>query len=58
MTLSMVSISLYNIIDTLFVAGINANALTAIGIFPPVYMLIISIGQGLSTGMISIMSIT
>ena len=34
----MVSISLYNIIDTLFVAGINANALTAIGIFPPVYM--------------------
>lgn len=40
----------YNIVDTIFVGGLGINALTAVGFFTPLFMVIVAIGQGIGTG--------
>lgn len=42
--------TLYNLVDGIWVAGLGKNALAAIGLFFPVYMIIVSIASGLSVG--------
>ncbi len=42
--------TLYNLVDGIWVAGIGKDALAAIGLFFPVYMIIVSIASGLSVG--------
>lgn len=46
MMLSMLVNSLYNIVDSIFVAKINENAMTALSLVYPIQNLIVSIGVG------------
>lgn len=50
MMLSMIFQALYNIVDSVFVARINENALTAVSLAFPVQTLIIAIVGGTATG--------
>jgi MATE family, multidrug efflux pump len=50
MMLSMLVQSLYNVIDSMFVAQINENALTALSLVFPVQQLMIGIGVGTGIG--------
>ncbi len=42
--------TLYNLVDGIWVAGVGKDALAAIGLFFPVYMIIVSIASGLAVG--------
>ncbi len=53
---SLIFLMLYNVTDSIFVSGINFDALSALGFVNPLYMFIISIAQGLGTAMVSVMS--
>lgn len=48
----------YNLIDTVWVAGLGPNALSAIAFVTPIYMLLISIGSGIGAGASSLISIS
>ena len=50
MIVAMLVQSLYNIADGIWVSGLGADALAAIGLFFPVFMFIISIAVGISIG--------
>lgn len=52
----MIFQSLYNIVDSLFVARLSLNALTAVGLVFPVQMVMIAIGAGIGAGMNSLVS--
>lgn len=54
--LSMMIISLYNIIDSFWVAGLGADQLAAVGFVIPLEFLIISIGSSLGAGISSVVS--
>ncbi|MDO5826233.1 MAG: MATE family efflux transporter [Methanosphaera sp.] len=54
--LSMMIISLYNIIDSFWVAGLGADQLAGVGFVIPLEFLIISIGTGLGAGITSVVS--
>lgn len=54
--LSMMVISLYNIIDSFWVAGLGADQLAAVGFVIPLEYLIISIGTSLGAGITSVVS--
>lgn len=54
--LSMIVISLYNIIDSFWVAGLGADQLAAVGFVIPLEYLIISIGTSLGAGITSVVS--
>ena len=54
--LSMMIISLYNIIDSFWVAGLGADQLAGIGFVIPLEFLIISIGTSLGAGITSVIS--
>lgn len=54
--ISMTILSLYNIIDSIFVAMISEKALKAVSIIMPVQMLMISMGVGSSVGVNSLIS--
>ena len=54
--LSMMIISLYNIIDSFWVAGLGADQLAAVGFVIPLEFLIISIGTSLGAGISSVVS--
>ena len=54
--LSMMIISLYNIIDSFWVAGLGADQLAAIGFVIPLEFLIISVGTSLGAGITSVVS--
>mgnify|MGYP000758837304 CR=1 FL=1 len=56
MTLSMLVNSLYNIVDSIFVAQINENALTAVSLAYPVQNLMIAIASGTGVGVNSFVS--
>ena len=58
MIISMLSIALYGIIDTIFVSKIEPNALTAIILVYPMYNVITSIALGLGIGVNSLLSRT
>lgn len=56
MIVSMISIALYGIIDTIFVSGISENALTAITLAYPIQNIITGIGLGTGIGLNSLLS--
>lgn len=53
---SMIIQALYNIVDSIFVAQINENALTAVSLAYPVQMLIVSVAVGTGLGLNSLVS--
>ena len=58
MVVSMISISLYNIVDTIFVSNISENALTAISLAAPIQSIITAIAIGIGIGINSLLSRT
>lgn len=58
MILSMLVNSLYNIIDSIFVAKINEDALTALSLVFPVQNLICSIGVGFGVGVNAVIAMS
>ena len=50
MMIAMMVQAMYNLVDGIWVAGIGTDALAAIGLFFPAFMIIISIATGLSIG--------
>lgn len=50
MMVGMLSSALYNIIDGIWVAGLGHEALTAIGLFFPLFMIVISLSSGIGIG--------
>lgn len=54
--LSMLLMFLNNLIDSFWVAGINADALAALGFISPLYLVIIGLGNGISAGSNSLIS--
>jgi len=53
---SMMVISLYNIIDSFWVAGLGADQLAAVGFVIPLEFLILSVGTSLGAGITSVVS--
>ncbi len=56
MVVSMIVQALYNIVDSIFVAQINENALTAVSLAFPVQILMIAVGAGTSLGTVAMLS--
>lgn len=56
MIISMLSMSLYNIVDTIFVSGIGENALTAVSLSFPIQVIISAIGLGSGIGVNSLLA--
>ena len=56
MVISMISISLYNIVDTIFVSNISENALTAISLAAPIQSIITAIAIGIGIGINSLLA--
>ena len=50
MMLSMLLIMLYNLADSIWVAGLGADALAAIGFITPLFMVLIGLGNGIGAG--------
>jgi len=50
MMISMLLIMLYNIADSIWVAGIGADALAAIGFITPLFMVLVGLGNGIGAG--------
>lgn len=58
MVISMISIALYGIVDTMFISGISADALTAISLAMPIVAIITAIGLGTGVGVNAILAKT
>lgn len=56
MILSMLSMALYNVVDSIFVSHIGEDALTAVSLAFPIQMLMISVAVGTAVGMNSLIS--
>lgn len=56
MILSMLVQALYNVVDSVFVAQINENALTAVSLVFPVQSLMIAIAVGTGVGVNAVLS--
>ena len=56
MMISMLVQALYNIVDSIFVAQISENALTAVSLANPLQMLMIAIGAGTGVGVNALLS--
>lgn len=56
MMISMLVQALYNIVDSMFVAQLNENALTAVSLVFPVQNLMISVGVGTGVGINALLS--
>jgi putative MATE family efflux protein len=54
--MSMLLMFLNNLIDSFWVAGINADALAALGFISPLYLVIIGLGSGVGAGANSLIS--
>ena len=50
MMISMLLIMLYNIADSIWVAGLGADALAAVGFITPLFMVLIGLGNGIGAG--------
>ena len=50
MMISMLLIMLYNIADSIWVAGLGADALAALGFITPLFMVLIGLGNGIGAG--------
>ena len=53
---SMLLMFLNNLIDSFWVAGLNADALAALGFISPLYLVIIGLGNGVGAGANSLIS--
>lgn len=58
MIISMISMAIYNIVDTIYVSGMGENALTAISLSFPVQIIISAIGLGSGIGINSFLAKT
>ena len=56
MMISMLVQALYNIVDSMFVAQLNENALTAVSLAFPIQNLMISVGVGTGVGINALLS--
>lgn len=56
MMISMLVQALYNVVDSMFVAQINENALTAVSLVFPIQNLMISVGVGTGVGINALLS--
>lgn len=54
--LSMFIMAMYNVVDSIFVAKIGDNALTAVSLAYPIQMLVIAVGVGTGVGLNSLIS--
>ena len=54
--LSMLLIMLYNLADSLWVAGLGADALAALGFITPLFMILIGVGNGIGAGATSLIA--
>ncbi|MGB9796623.1 MATE family efflux transporter [Fervidobacterium gondwanense] len=54
--IAMLVQTLYNLVDAIWVAGLGASALAGMGVFFPIYMVIISIATGITVGTSSAIS--
>ena len=50
MMVSMLLIMLYNIADSIWVAGLGADALAAVGFITPLFMVLVGLGNGIGAG--------
>ena len=50
MMVSMLLVMLYNLADSVWVAGLGADSLAAIGFVTPVFMIVIGLGNGVGAG--------
>lgn len=50
MMISMLLIMLYNIADSIWVAGLGGDALAAIGFITPLFMVLVGLGNGIGAG--------
>lgn len=50
MMLSMLLIMMYNLADSIWVAGLGADALAAIGFITPLFMVLVGLGNGIGAG--------
>ncbi len=50
MIIAMLVQTLYNIVDSIWVSGLGSDRLAAVGLFFPVFMIIISFASGISVG--------
>ncbi len=53
MMMAMLLMSLYNLADAIWVAGLGPDALAAVGFITPVFMMFIGLGNGLGAGISS-----
>ena len=58
MIISMISIALYGIVDTMFISGISGEALTTISLVMPIVAIITAIGLGTGIGVNAILAKT
>ncbi|MBO5349783.1 MAG: MATE family efflux transporter [Clostridia bacterium] len=58
MVISMISIALYGIVDTMFISGISGEALTAISLAMPIVAIITAIGLGTGVGVNALLAKT
>lgn len=56
MIMSMLLLMAYNLADGIWVAGLGANALAALGFITPIFMIIIGLGNGLGAGATSLIA--
>ncbi len=50
MMIAMFVNSIYNIVDGFWVAGLGADALAAVGLFFPFFMIVVALGAGIGVG--------
>ena len=56
MIVSMLLMMAYNLADSIWVAGLGANTLAALGFITPVFMIVVGIGNGLGAGATSLIA--
>ncbi len=56
MIIAMLLMSLYNIVNAIWVAGLGADAMAAVGFITPLFMIIMGLGAGLGAGVTSVIS--
>ena len=56
MIISMLLMMAYNLVDSIWVAGLGPNSLAALGFVTPVFMMVVGLGNGLGAGANSLIS--
>ena len=56
MIVAMLLMSTYNLVNAIWVAGLGADALAAVGFITPLFMILIGLANGLGAGATSVIS--